>query len=242
MLTLALVGCAPVETPSVRHPVPAGALSVCENCVGSFSGWSLAASNFGEHDAQLTFWVGEGPVNRVKNAVVGTTFALGATTYEVIEIDHHDVPGLVVLRAVPSASSPPPVATSMRIEVPPVELTSLEAHWDQNDMILVVLRGESLHENEITVWFQLDKNTVPGAAGRFEGTALTGGLVGRGCQVAGTISSPTIPAHVKRFEEPFDVDLDVTIDGCEPGSVLEPLVLRGHVRLLLSRTPPPTFL
>jgi hypothetical protein len=130
-------------------------------------------------------------------------------------------------------------ATSVRIDVRPIELTHLDARWDRNGMLSVELSSERPPATRISLEFRIDKAILPGGTGRFEGRAQSAGLESRACKVTGTISAPTIPARLTKESQPFDVDLDVTLDACEPESVLAPLVLRGHVQLQLSRALPP---
>ena len=127
----------------------------------------------------------------------------------------------------------------MRIDVPAIELTHLDARLDRNGMLAVELRSERAPATRIMLDFRIDKAIMPGGAGRFEATLQSGDLESRACKARGTISAPTIPPRLTKEGQPFDVDLDVTLDDCQPESVLAPLVLRGHVQLQLARALPP---
>jgi hypothetical protein len=124
----------------------------------------------------------------------------------------------------------------VRIDAP-IELAHIEAVWDRHDMLQVSMTNDSLSVR-LDLTFRIDKGTLPGATGQFHAIADNAGLQNRVCKLTGAVSSPTIPKRLTRDGEPFDVDLDVVIDHCDPDSVLGPLVLRGRVQLHLARGEP----
>lgn len=110
-LSIVLVACTPARG---RAPVPAGAIAICETCVGTLEGHRVGVANLWERSlagpdgvvrkqpsAQLSIWR-EGEPSRHELVVVGTRLTLGGVSYEVVMIDlpPHE-PGSIALRRLP---------------------------------------------------------------------------------------------------------------------------------------------